>query len=649
MIRAWRGRALAAGGVLCALLAVTLFLLGLPLVGAARPGYPVYATVVLLIFTFACFGVAAVIAVRSQDPMARYTAVMLAMFGGAGAPYADPLSARPGFFVPARLGNYLLLATLVGFMLIFPSGRIRPRWALWPAVIWAAATLVVMLSPQIDPPGPRPSPELAVLLLGGFGGGLVAQAWRWFRISDRAERWQTKWVVLGASVAIVVQALSVATAGLLPPRIADQVGFTTVTLGFLVIPIAIGFAVMSYRLWQIDLFVNRALVYGALTATLVVVYLILVLGTEALVAGRGQVLISLAAAALIAIAFQPLRLRIQRLANRLMYGDRDEPLALLLRLGRTLDESVSTETLLPRIVATVAGALRIPYVAVALQADDGVVVAASHGRAVEKVLCLPLTNQQAVIGELRVADRGPHDALSEGDLKVLRDLAVHVGAAAGSVLLTRELQMARQRLVGARAEERRRIRRDLHDGVAPQLVGVALNLAAIRNRLDGQSAVQTELDELADRTRTAISDVRRLVYALRPPALDELGLVSAIKQAADMNGSGIDIKIDAPATLPPLPAAVEVAGYRIAQEALTNVVRHSGARSCRLTLALESGFLRLEVLDDGAGLNGDSPAGVGLLSMRERAEELGGSLDLQPAAGGGTRLTALLPCPGEAS
>ncbi|HEV2029913.1 MAG TPA: histidine kinase [Candidatus Dormibacteraeota bacterium] len=645
MIGRWWGRVLTAGGVLCALLAVALFLLGLPLVGAARPAYSAYATAVCLTFSLVCFGLGAVVAVRSSDPMARYAAVMLAMLGGAGPPYTDPLSARPGLFVPARLGTFLLVATIVGFLLIFPSGRVRPRWALWPALALAGATLFVMLSPSVYPPSPNPPDVLGLLMLAGLGGGLAAQGWRWSRISDREARRQTQWVVLGAAIAIAVLTLSVTLSGRLPPRLADEVSFTTVNLGLLAIPVSIGLAVTRYRLWQVDFFVNRALVYGALTAMLVAAYLAIVLGLQAVLAGRGQAVISLIAAGLVAVAFQPLRQSIQRLANRLMYGERDEPLSILLRLGRTLDETVSTETLLPRIVETVAGALRIPYVAVALREDDEDVVAASHGQPTEDLLRLPLTHQRALVGELRLANRGPHDAFSPADLEVLRELAVHVGAAAKSVLLTRELQRSRERLVAARAEERRRLRRDLHDGLSPQLVGVALKLDGIRNRLEEMPEVRRELDELADRTRAAIADVRRIVYALRPPALDELGLIAAIRQSADVDGSGIDICIDAREGLPALPAAVEVAAYRIAQEAVTNVVRHSGARNCRLSVTLEGGVLRLEVSDDGAGLSPNASAGVGLSSMRERAEELGGRLELETAVGGGTRIAALLPCP----
>ena len=645
MIGRWWGRVLTAGGVLCTLLAVALFLLGLPLVGAARPAYSAYATAVCLTFSLVCLGLGAVVAVRSSDPMARYAAVMLAMLGGAGPPYTDPLSARPGLFVPARIGTFLLVATIVGFLLIFPSGRVRPRWALWPALALAGATLFVMLSPSVYPPSPNPPDVLGLFMLAGLGGGLAAQGWRWSRISDREARRQTQWVVLGAAIAIAVLTLSVTLSGRLPAPLADEVSFTTVNLGLLAIPVSIGLAVTRYRLWQVDFFVNRALVYGALTVILVAAYLAVVVGLQAVLAGRYQVVISLVGAGLVAVAFQPIRQSIQRLANRLMYGERDEPLSILLRLGRTLDETVTTETLLPRIVETVAGALRIPYVAVALREDDDDVVAASHGQPTDDLLRLPLTHQTALVGELRLANRGPHDAFSPADLEVLRELAVHVGAAAKSVLLTRELQRSRERLVAARAEERRRLRRDLHDGLSPQLVGVALKLDGIRNRLEELPEVRRELDELADRTRAAIADVRRIVYALRPPALDELGLIAAIRQSADVDGSGIDICVDAPEGLPALPAAVEVAAYRIAQEAVTNVVRHSGARNCRLSVTLEGGVLRLEVSDDGAGLSPNASAGVGLSSMRERAEELGGRLELETAVEGGTRIAALLPCP----
>jgi len=649
VIRAWRGRALVAGGVLCTLLAIAIFLLGVPLVGGARPAYATYATAVVVLFSLASFGVAALIAARSSDPMARYVVVMLAMFAGAAAPVTDALAARPGFFVVARLGNFLINATFVGFLLIFPTGRIRPRWALWPALAWGAATLFVVLSRNIFPVGPNPPIAYAILIFSGYGGGLALQVWRWWRISDRQARRQTQWVVLGVVFAFAIQVLSIALIPrLLTAPLADEVGLTTVSLGFLAIPVSIGLAVTRYRLWQVDFFVNRALVFGALSAVLVAAYLAVVLGLQAALAGTGQTVISLAAAGLVAVAYQPLRQRIQRLANRLMYGERDEPLSVLLRLGRTLDETVSTETLLPRIVETVAGALRIPFVAVALREDDEDVVAASHGQATEDLLRLPLTHQGALVGELRLANRGPHDTFSPADLKVLRELAVHVSAAAKSVLLTGELQRSRERLVAARAEERRRLRRDLHDGLSPQLVGLALKLDGIRNRLEELPEVRRELDELADRTRAAIADVRRLVYALRPPALDELGLVAAIRQSADVDGSGIEIRIDAPDSLPPLPAAVEVAAYRIAQEAVANVVRHSGAHSCRLSMTFEGGALRLEVSDDGAGLSTNAPSGVGLRSMRERAEELGGRFELETVTGRGTRIAALLPCPVEA-
>ena len=200
----------------------------------------------------------------------------------------------------------------------------------------------------------------------------------------------------------------------------------------------------------------------------------------------------------------------------------------------------------------------------------------------------------------------------------------------------------------ARAEERRRLRRDLHDGLGPQLVSLALKLEAARNRSEADERMRELLTALAGQTRSVIADVRRLVYALRPPALDELGLLGALAQVGAAAGDAIEFTFDRPERVPPLPAAVEVAAYRIAQEALTNVIRHSGARRCTLRLAVTGGEVRLEVTDDGAGIAPGAPAGVGLHSMRERAEELGGRLEVGSAEGGGGHIVAFLPCAGGA-
>jgi signal transduction histidine kinase len=214
------------------------------------------------------------------------------------------------------------------------------------------------------------------------------------------------------------------------------------------------------------------------------------------------------------------------------------------------------------------------------------------------------------------------------------------------VRLNGELQRSRERLVTAREEERRRIRRDLHDGLGPTLAALGLKLETARNRLADDPRADVLLAELAERTQAAVGDIRRLVYALRPPALDELGLVGTLRQLGDglagQHLGGLSVSIEA-SELPALPAAVEVAVYRIVQEALTNVTRHARATTARVHLVATDGLLSISVEDDGAGLPPAFTAGMGLASMRERAEELGGACLIARGAEQGTSVVATVP------
>ena len=235
-----------------------------------------------------------------------------------------------------------------------------------------------------------------------------------------------------------------------------------------------------------------------------------------------------------------------------------------------------------------------------------------------------------------------------------------------AVRLTADLQSSRERLVTTREEERRRLRRDLHDGLGPTLASFALKLDAARKLVRRKpEGAEEMLSRLKDQTQDTVSDVRRLVYGLRPPALDDLGLVPSIRQQAESHAFVADVysgdavkektaedglvgfSLEAPGDLPSLPAAVEVACYRIVQEAITNVARHAHAKTCRIRLSVDrgAGMLGLEVRDDGVGMPKNRVAGVGLSSMRERAEELGGTCDVEPDPGGGTRVLARLPLP----
>jgi len=363
--------------------------------------------------------------------------------------------------------------------------------------------------------------------------------------------------------------------------------------------------------------------------------------------------------------FNPLRQRLQRGVNRLMYGERDEPYTALSRLGRQLETTLTPEAVLPTVVTTVRECLKLPYVSIYLQQDSHgykiVAESASPSLHIEngrirvpgmerEGRCIPLIHQGETVGYIVLGPRAPQEAFSSTDLRLLHDLAPQVGVAVHAVRLTADLQRSREQLVLTREEERRRLRRDLHDGLGPQLAGLALKLETLRNRLNGDPLADSILADLAKRTQDATADIRHLVYELRPPTLDELGLVMALREGAaqynQQGVNGVQITFDAPESLPPLPAAVEVAAYRITQEALTNVIRHADAHTCHVRLSLDksAGLLCLEVQDDGRGVLMKRRAGVGLNSMRERAEELGGTLTIRRVSTGGTLLAASLPC-----
>jgi signal transduction histidine kinase len=260
---------------------------------------------------------------------------------------------------------------------------------------------------------------------------------------------------------------------------------------------------------------------------------------------------------------------------------------------------------------------------------------------------LPLAYQGETIGQLILSPRAPGEVFSAADRQLLDDLARQAGVAAHEIGLTIALQRSRERLVTAREEERRRLRRDLHDGLGSQLAALHLRAGTLRALIPpGLPAADAGVLELQSEIHAAIGDIRRLVYELRPPALDELGLDGALRSLAAQCSSqnGLQVRVDAPEKVPPLPAAVEVAAYRIAQEALANVVRHAQAHTCRVQLRLADA-LCLEILDDGLGLPAARQAGVGLRSMRERAEELGGTCVVDSPTAGGAQVLVRLPLP----
>lgn len=472
-----------------------------------------------------------------------------------------------------------------------------------------------------------------------------------FRRARGLEREQLKWVVFTTLVLSPVLGLAAALAPFfLNESAAREVSIVLTDLFILGIAVSVSVAILRRRLYDIDLVLNRTLVYGALTAAVISVYGLVVGGLGVLLQARGSLALSLLGVGMVAIVVQPVRDRLQRAVNRMMYGERDDPYAALSRLGQRLENTLAPEAVLPSVVETVAQTLKLPYAAISLaRSPDSACpietfpIVAAYGPPTPDPVRLPLVYQAETIGALIVGPRAG-EAFSPADRRLLEDLARQAGAAAHAVQLTSDLRRSREQLVTAREEERRRLRRDLHDGLGSQFAGLHLRAAALGALLPDNPAAQAVAVELRDEIRAAIADIRRLVYELRPPALDELGLAGGLRSLAAQYTSpaGLQVSIEAPEPLPPLPAAVEVAAYRIAQEALTNVVRHARARQCAIRLACAEA-VHLEILDDGLGLPADHHAGVGLRSMRERAEELGGTCRVETNAGGGARVVAWLP------
>jgi signal transduction histidine kinase len=492
----------------------------------------------------------------------------------------------------------------------------------------------------------------AVLQVAVIVAALSLLGYSYWRVVDPVGRLQLRWVAVATGLAAV--------SGLVfwfgPELVIGQplLPRSAVALMALPFPIALGLAVHRHHLFELDAVVNRSLVYGGLTAGVIATYA----ATVALIGGfiprNAPFAVALLGTGAVALVALPLHDRLQRSVNRLMYGDRDDPEGALRRLGRRLEASIDPQTVMTTLVDTVADALRAPYVAIELERDGESRVEAAHGAVPldaagpRELDGVPIVYRGRPIGRLVLSPRAPREAFSAADERLLADLARQAAPTVEAVRLTADLRRSREELVATREEERRRLRRDLHDELGPSLAGSVMKLGAARSLMASDpERASVLLDDLESDVRGMIEEIRRIARDLRPPALDELGLVGVLRmrmatfEAAPNDGPRVTL--DAPDDLPPLPAAVEVAALRIVLESLTNLARHSRASRGAVRLAMDGDWLTVAVADDGVGMAEDSTPGVGLASMRQRADELGGSLQVEPTGGGGTTVIARLP------
>jgi signal transduction histidine kinase len=469
---------------------------------------------------------------------------------------------------------------------------------------------------------------------------LIGVIWQAFRTSNSKSRQQIRWLLLSS----IVMGLAVFSLYILP----GVLGLETISpnmLGLIItpFPIALGVAILRHNLFDIDTLFNRALVYGALTLGTMTLYMLVVGVASTSLGIDNRSLVAFLTTGVVAVIFQPLRDRLQSWVNRWMYGYRDDPYQALSHLGNTLAKTFGSKDALPNILATVSETLKLPYVAIRLPGEATI----SHGQLSSEadIEMFPLNYQGQSFGQLEVVPRSADEPFRPSELKLLQDLSRQIENAIHNLLLAEELQRSRQQLVTAREEERRRIRRDLHDGLGPLLASQAMTLEAIEEILEGDREQALQLiQEMKDQSRDAIVDIRRLVYDLRPPELDNLGLTEALRQKfSHVSDEQLAIVFNAPVPTQVLPAAVEIAAYRIASEAITNVIRHADATHCIVLIRVEGDTFELHVSDNGNGLPDQVKSGVGLSSIHERAEEIGGQVRIEQAKEGGLHILAELP------
>ena len=398
-------------------------------------------------------------------------------------------------------------------------------------------------------------------------------------------------------------------------------------------------------LFDLQIAFDRTLIYVVLSVLLFIGYLLTVGLISLVVPSDAGAVAVLIATALVAIAFAPLRSLLQRWGHRLFFGEREEPYRFLRRFGNQIEQADSEEALTQSILASVQMGLRVPGASLAIAGAPR--LSGSIGKPIgasPEVASIRYGDQD--LGTLSVARRSPGESFGDQDRLLIQEIARQTGITVHTLLQSEALRHSREQIVTAREEERRRLRRDLHDGIGPSLAALTMQIEHARDLLDREpQRAEALLEDAAAQIRDSIGSIRTIVYDLRPPALDELGLAGAIRSyASRFDGSAMHVVCDLPVAFPALPAAVEVAAYRIVQEGLTNISRHAAASEAWVRLAIEPGQLRVVIRDNGIGMAANARSGVGLVSMRERTNELGGSFLLESSDHGVT-ITCALPLP----
>jgi signal transduction histidine kinase len=584
---------------------------------------------------------------RRRDAYGIAVSMFLIVTGTIFTAYEPALASAPAllifFHILNNAGSFYL-----PFLYAFPDGSFAPRWTIVPSAIWAAAQTYRLLDPETWS-RLNWDPVFMTLLVAATHGPLLYAVGRRFRLArDAAERRRWKWFLAGVGSYVAFGLLTalpyVLQDGLM--QLIVQVGFFA---GLLFWPFAFGAGALERGGEREHASLHRAVLVTSLGFVVVLLYAVAV-GAAGLLLRERDPLASLIATGVVAALFHPLYVRLQRGANRLVYGEPASPYETMSRLVAGLERSARHPSAMwADVAAGVAQALRLPYAAVSLRRSaDGAhgyerAEYGSRDREGLRIDALPLTWDGETLGALELGTVGPRPRMSADTEALLGHLVRQVSAAAHTARLSEEVQASREAIVTAREEERRRLGRDLHDGLGAGLAGALLRIDAIAERFEDDEALRDRFADARRGIEDAIAETRRLAYSLRPPTLDEFGLAFAVRELAlRCERPGLAVEVEAPERLPAMTAAEETAAYRIVQEALTNALRHAGADRVVVALRWRDG-LAATIEDNGRGLGPAYAPGVGIRSMRERAAELGGRLELTSRSGIGTRVEAYFP------
>ncbi|GLZ35140.1 hypothetical protein Lesp02_73270 [Lentzea sp. NBRC 105346] len=609
---------------------------------------------------------------RPDHPQARRMLLMstaLAVNAGVEIPIQRAFESNgPGrwFWWANLIYQYTGMLALISAVLLlasFPDGVVERTWQRWALrAVWlhlAMPPLLLITAPNLaidvyllPTPPVVPSPffvpwlaplggPLADLYLSYYGAAvLVSVLFVRFLQADAEQRARMRLLMYVTIGLIVSFGLEEALASRFPERPLWVQLFGGISIVFLLmVPVSVVVGIVRHRLYDIDLVVRRSVAFGLLSLAIAAVYIGLSVAPGLALGDQIPVELAVVLTIVAAAAFQPLRKYLERVANRLVFGERVNRYELVTRFGAALEQTVELGELLPRLAETVHKGLAASWVRVALPSTSAVAGVVSG----DPVLSVPLGS---VAGRIECGSK--EGGYGPADRELLVTLARQAATAISNVQLTArlaaqvdELALSRTRIVTAQDEERRRIERDIHDGAQQQVVALIMKLRLARNQLlRGARPVGDVLDELQSDTRELLADLRELAHGIHPPVLSDRGLVAAVEARADRLPLTVTVNASPELRDRRLGPDVEGAAYFVVCEALTNVVKHSGASDAVVSLSAVDGRLEVSVQDSGVGLG--SGNGHGLTNLRDRVEALGGSLTLSGSSG--TRVLAELPC-----